>query len=156
MDEVSFHMSGTEAVMAAVRMARFNTRRKLIVCFSGAYHGWWDGVQPGLGSERSIDDCLTLKDLHPASLDVIRWRAKEIAGVLVNPVQSFHPNSPPPSDAILLTSEVRKTQDSTSAYAQWLHQLREVCSACGIPLIFDEVYTGFRLAPGGAQEYFGV
>ena len=48
LDEVSFHMSGTEAVMAAVRLARFNTRRKLIVCFSGAYHGWWDGVQPGL------------------------------------------------------------------------------------------------------------
>src|SRR5499426_1109154 len=156
MDEVSFHMSGTEAVMAAVRLARFNTRRKLIVCFSGAYHGWWDGVQPGLGSERSLDDCLTLKDLHPAALTVIRRRAKEIAGVLVNPVQAFHPNSPPPSDAILLTSGVRRTQDSTSEYAQWLRQLREVCSACGIALIFDEVYTGFRLAPGGAQTYFGV
>src|SRR5262249_33171382 len=64
MDEVSFHMSGTEAVMAAVRLARFNTRRKLIVCFAGAYHGWWDGVQPGLGSERRLDDCLTLKDMH--------------------------------------------------------------------------------------------
>src|SRR5262247_156697 len=156
MDEVSFHMSGTEAVMAAVRMARFNTRRKLIVCFSGAYHGWWDGVQPGLGSERPLDDCLTLKDVNPASLRVIRRRAREIAAVLVNPVQSFHPNPPPPSDTVLLTSGVRKTQDSTSAYARWLHQLREVCSACGIPLIFDEVYTGFRLAPGGAQEYFGV
>src|SRR5262250_1601792 len=60
LDEVSFHMSGTEAVMAAVRLARFNTRRKLIVCFAGAYHGWWDGVQPGLGSERSLDDRLTL------------------------------------------------------------------------------------------------
>jgi glutamate-1-semialdehyde 2,1-aminomutase len=156
MDEVSFHMSGTEAVMAAVRLARFHTRRKLIVCFSGAYHGWWDGVQPGLGSERSLDDCLTLKDLHPAALTVIRRRAKEIAGVLVNPVQAFHPNSPPPSDAILLTSGMRKTQDSTSQYAQWLRQLREVCRACGIPLIFDEVYTGFRLAPGGAQAYFGV
>jgi glutamate-1-semialdehyde 2,1-aminomutase len=93
LDEVSFHMSGTEAVMAAVRLARFNTGRKLIVCFSGAYHGWWDGVQPGLGSERAIGDCLTLKDLHPASLDVIRRRAGEIAGVLVNPVQSFHPNA---------------------------------------------------------------
>jgi len=156
MDEVSFHMSGTEAVMAAVRMARFNTQKKLIVCFSGAYHGWWDGVQPGLGSERSIDDCLTLKDLHPASLGVIRWRVHEIAGVVVNPMQSFHPNSPPPSDAVLLTSEMRKTQESTSAYAQWLQQLREVCSTCNIPLIFDEVYTGFRLAPGGAQQYFGV
>lgn len=156
MDEVSFHMSGTEAVMAAVRMARFNTRRKLIVCFAGAYHGWWDGVQAGLGSEREISDCLTLKDLHPASLALIRWRANEIAGVLVNPVQSFHPNSPPPSDTVLLTSGVRKTEDSTSSYAQWLHKLREVCTACGIPLIFDEVYTGFRLAPGGAQAYFGV
>ncbi len=75
LDEVSFHMSGTEAVMAAVRLARFNTGRPLIVCFSGAYHGWWDGVQPGLGSERPLPDCLTLKDLHPASLEVIRRRA---------------------------------------------------------------------------------
>ena len=156
LDEVSFHMSGTEAVMAAVRLARFNTRRKLIVCFSGAYHGWWDGVQPGLGSERAISDCLTLKDLHPASLDLIRRRADEIAAVLINPVQSFHPNLPPPSDTVLLTSGVRKTEDSTSSYAQWLRKLRDVCSAYGIPLIFDEVFSGFRLAPGGAQEYFGV
>ena len=156
LDEVSFHMSGTEAVMAAVRLARFNTRRKLVVAFSGAYHGWWDGVQPGLGSERAIGDCLTLKDMHPASLDVIRRRAKDIAGVLVNPVQSFHPNAPPPSDAVLLTSAVRQTQDVTSDYARWLQQLREVCRECGVPLIFDEVYSGFRLAPGGAQVYFGV
>jgi glutamate-1-semialdehyde 2,1-aminomutase len=156
LDEVSFHMSGTEAVMAAVRLARFNTRRKLIVCFSGAYHGWWDGVQPGLGSERAVGDCLILKDLYPASLDLLRRRAREIAGVLINPVQSFHPNLPPPSDAILLTSGVRRTEDSTSSYSPWLHKLREVCSASGIPLIFDEVFSGFRLAPGGAQEYFGV
>ncbi len=156
LDEVSFHMSGTEAVMAAVRLARFNTRKKLIVCFSGAYHGWWDGVQPGLGSERTISDCLTLKDMNPGSLDVIRRRAKDIAAVLINPVQSFHPNLPPPSDTVLLTSGVRKTQDSTSLYARWLQQLREVCDACGIALIFDEVFSGFRLAPGGAQEYFGV
>jgi glutamate-1-semialdehyde 2,1-aminomutase len=156
LDEVSFHMSGTEAVMAAVRLARFNTRRKLLVCFSGAYHGWWDGVQPGLGSERTITDCLTLKDMHSASLDLIRHRAREIAGVLINPVQSFHPNSPPPSDTILLTSEIRKTEDSSSPYAQWLHELREVCTTNGIPLIFDEVFSGFRLAPGGAQEYFSV
>jgi glutamate-1-semialdehyde 2,1-aminomutase len=156
MDEVSFHMSGTEAVMAAVRMARFNTHRKLIVCFSGAYHGWWDGVQPGLGSERCIDDCLTLKDMSPASLEVLRRRAREIAGVLINPVQSFHPNLPPPSDTVLLTSGVRKTQDSTSSYSEWLHRLRELCTSENIPLIFDEVFTGFRLAPRGAQQYFGV
>jgi glutamate-1-semialdehyde 2,1-aminomutase len=156
MDEVSFHMSGTEAVMAAVRLARFNTRRPLIVCFAGAYHGWWDGVQPGLGSERSIRDCLTLKDVNQSSLEVIRKRANEIAGVLVNPVQAFHPNSPPPSDTVLLTSGVRKIQDSTSKYEKWLRDLREVCATCRIPLIFDEVYSGFRLAPFGAQEYYGV
>jgi glutamate-1-semialdehyde 2,1-aminomutase len=156
LDEVSFHMSGTEAVMAAVRLARFNTGRKLIVCFSGAYHGWWDGVQPGLGSERSLDDCLSLKDINPASLDVIRRRRREIAAVLVNPVQCFHPNAPPPNDAVLLTSGVRRTHEAETAYAQWLAQLREVCRACDVPLVFDEVYTGFRLAPGGAQEYFGV
>ena len=156
LDEVSFHMSGTEAVMAAARLARFNTGRKLIVCFSGAYHGWWDGVQPGLGSERALDDCLTLKDLHPASLDVIRRRRREIAGVLVNPIQSFHPNAPPPNDAVLLTSGARKTSDASLAYRAWLERLRAVCDEAGVPLIFDEVYTGFRLAPGGAQEYFGV
>ena len=155
-DEVSFHMSGTEAVMAAVRMVRFNTRRTLLVVFSGAYHGWWDGVQPGLGSERPLADCLTLKDLDPASLGVIRRRAGEIAGVLVNPVQSFHPNAPPPNDAILLTSEMRKTEPSTERYRGWLNELRDVCRDAGVPLVFDEVYTGFRLAPGGAQDYFGV
>jgi glutamate-1-semialdehyde 2,1-aminomutase len=156
LDEVSFHMSGTEAVMAAIRLARFNTRRKLIVCFAGAYHGWWDGVQPGLGSEREINDCLTLKDMHPASLAAIRRMKHDIAGVVVNPIQSFHPNSPPPSDAILLTSDIRTTQEAHAPYAQWLRQLRDLCTACDIPLIFDEVYSGFRLAPGGAQEYFGV
>jgi len=156
LDEVSFHMSGTEAVMAAARLARFNTRRTLIVCFSGAYHGWWDGVQPGLGSERAVDDCLTLKDMNPSSLDVIRRRRREIAGVLVNPIQSFHPNAPPPNDAVLLTSGARKTGDASLAYREWLRQLRAVCREAGVPLIFDEVYTGFRLAAGGAQEYFGV
>jgi glutamate-1-semialdehyde 2,1-aminomutase len=156
LDEVSFHMSGTEAVMAVVRLARFNTGRKLVVAFSGAYHGWWDGVQPGLGSERSLDDCLTLRDLHPASLEVIRRRRHEIAAVLVNPVQGFHPNAPPPSDAVLLTSGVRRTHEAEVAYARWLVRLREVCRAADVPLVFDEVYTGFRLAPGGAQEYFGV
>ena len=156
LDEVSFHMSGTEAVMAAVRLARFNTRRRLIVCFAGAYHGWWDGVVPGLGNERQLDDCVTLRDLDPASLAVIRRRASEIAAVLINPVQSFHPNSPPPNDAVLLTNSVRQMDESTGRYTDWLRQLRVVCTESGVPLIFDEVYTGFRLARGGGQEYFGI
>jgi glutamate-1-semialdehyde 2,1-aminomutase len=156
LEEVSFHMSGTEAVMAAVRLARFNTGRTLIVQFAGAYHGWWDGVMPGVGSERPVDDCLTLKDLDWKSLTVLRRRAADIAGVLVNPVQSFHPNSPPPNDAVLLTSAVRQTRESSDAYAEWLRELRDICKECDIPLIFDEVYTGFRLGPGGAQAWFNV
>ena len=155
-EEVSFHLSGTEAVMAAVRLVRFNTRRDRIVCFSGAYHGWWDGVQPGLGSERAIGDVISLSEMKPGSLKVIRARAGEIAGVLVNPVQSFHPNAPPPNDAVLLSSDVRRTEAETDAYREWLLALRQVCTECGVPLIFDEIYSGFRLAPGGAQAYFGV
>src|SRR5262249_27344524 len=100
--------------------------------------------------------CLTLKDMHPASLMVIRRRAHEIAAVLVNPIQCFHPNSPPPSDTVLMTSEVRKTSDAHSRYAAWLAELRAVCPAHAVPLLLDEVYSGFRLAPGGAQEFFGV
>jgi glutamate-1-semialdehyde 2,1-aminomutase len=94
--------------------------------------------------------------MHAASLAVIRARAGEIAGVLVNPVQSFHPNSPPPNDAVLLNSDVRRTHSDSSPYGGWLKELRETCSAAGVPLIFDEVFSGFRLAPGGAQQYFGV
>ena len=53
LDEVSFHMSGTEAVMQAVRLARYHTGRSHLVRFCGAYHGWWDGVQPGVGNPRA-------------------------------------------------------------------------------------------------------
>ncbi len=52
LDEVSFHMSGTEAVMQAVRLARYHTRRSHLVRFCGAYHGWWEDVQPGIGNPR--------------------------------------------------------------------------------------------------------
>ena len=106
-------MSGTEAVMSAVRLARFNTGRKLIVLFGGAYHGWWDGVQPIAGNERMGTDILTLVDLSPASLAVIKMRASEIAAVVINPLQSFHPNSPPPSDLVLATDN-RKAAESDS------------------------------------------
>ena len=78
LDEASFHMSGTEAIMCAVRLCRFNTRRRLIVQFTGKYHGWWDGVQPGPGNERKITDVLPLKDMSPASLAAIKARASEI------------------------------------------------------------------------------
>jgi len=154
LDEVSFHMSGTEAVMQAVRLARYHTRRSHLVRFCGAYHGWWGDVQPGLGNPQPARDTYTLKEMHADSLHVLRTR-RDIACVLVNPLQALHPNSGAPADSSLVDSGRRAGFDR-AAYAAWLQQLREVCTARGIVLIFDEVFVGFRLAPGGAQEYFGV
>ena len=154
LDEVSFHMSGTEAVMQAVRLARYHTRRDHLVRFCGAYHGWWGDVQPGVGNPVPAHETYTLKDMDDASLRVLRTR-DDIACVLVNPLQSLHPNSAAPGDSTLVDSG-RRAHFDHAAYGRWLRELRAVCSARRIVLIFDEVFTGFRLAPGGAQEYFGV
>jgi glutamate-1-semialdehyde 2,1-aminomutase len=154
LDEVSFHMSGTEAVMQAVRLARFHTGRSHLVRFCGAYHGWWDGVQPGVGNPGPIRDVYTLKDMDASTLKVLRTR-KDIACVLVNPLQALHPNASAPGDAALVSGRANAGFDR-EAYTSWLKSLREVCSERGIVLIFDEVFVGFRLAYGGAQEYFGV
>lgn len=154
MDEVSFHMSGTEAVMQAVRLARYHTGRTHLVRFCGAYHGWWGDVQPGIGNPVRARDTHTLKEMDEATLRVLRSR-RDIACVLVNPLQALHPNANAPGDSSLVDSS-RKAVYSREAYTRWLIQLRNICDERGIALIFDEVFVGFRLAPGGAQEYFGV
>ena len=154
LDEVSFHMSGTEAVMQAVRLARYHTGRSHLVRFCGAYHGWWEDVQPGIGNPSPPNRTYTLTDMAERSLKVLRTR-RDIACVLVNPLQALHPNKGAPGDSSLLDSG-RSAHFDRAAYTQWLKQLREVCTERGIVLIFDEVFVGFRLAPGGAQEYFGV
>ena len=154
LDEVSFHMSGTEAVMQAVRLARYHTRKTHLVRFCGAYHGWWEDVQPGPGNPVKPRDTYTLKEMDSDTLRVLRTRS-DIACVLVNPLQGLHPNSAAPGDSTLVDSSRRAAFDR-AAYTAWLQQLREVCSARGIVLIFDEVFMGFRLAQGGAQAYFGV
>jgi glutamate-1-semialdehyde 2,1-aminomutase len=154
LDEVSFHMSGTEAVMQAVRLARYHTRRTHLVRFAGSYHGWWGDVQPGVGNPVSPHETYTLADISERTLHVLRTR-KDIACVLVNPLQALHPNANAPSDGALVDSS-RKGGVDRKAYGEWLKKLREVCTERNIVLIFDEVFVGFRLAPGGAQEYFGV
>ncbi|MCX7228915.1 MAG: aminotransferase class III-fold pyridoxal phosphate-dependent enzyme [Burkholderiales bacterium] len=154
LDEVSFHMSGTEAVMQAVRLARYHTRRSHLVRFTGAYHGWWEDVQPGPGNPLPPRETYTLREGDARTLHVLRTR-RDIACVLVNPLQALHPNSAAPSDASLVDSG-RAAGADRAAYADWLRQLREVCTERGIVLILDEVFTGFRLARGGAQEYFRV
>jgi glutamate-1-semialdehyde 2,1-aminomutase len=154
LDEVSFHMSGTEAVMQAVRLARYHTKRSHLVRFCGSYHGWWGDVQPGIGNPVPAHETYTLTDMSEKSLRVLRRRGN-IACVLVNPLQALHPNASAPSDSSLVDSG-RSAHFDKERYAEWLRRLREVCTERGIVLIFDEVFLGFRLAKGGAQEYFGV
>jgi len=154
MDEVSFHMSGTEAVMQAVRLARYHTGKRYLVRFCGAYHGWWDDVQPGPGNPMPPGRTYTLREMDERTLRVLRSR-RDIACVLVNPLQALHPNAAAPGDSSLIDSSRRAHYDR-EAYTAWLQQLRQVCTERGIALIFDEVFMGFRLAAGGAQEYFGV
>ncbi len=154
LDEVSFHMSGTEAVMQAVRLARYHTGKSHIVRFAGAYNGWWEDVQPGPGNPSRVRDTYTLAECSERTLKVLRTR-RDIACVLINPLQSLHPNKAAPADSSLVDS-ARQAGVDREQYAQWLRQVREVCTQRGIVFILDEVFTGFRLARRGAQEYFGV
>jgi len=154
LDEVSFHMSGTEAVMQAVRLARYHTGKKNLVRFCGAYHGWWEDVQPGIGNPMPPGKTYTLADMSAKSLRVLETR-NDIACVLVNPLQALHPNKAAPGDSALVDSS-RSAGFDRVAYTEWLQQLREVCTRKHIVLIMDEVFVGFRLSPGGAQAYFGV
>jgi amino acid adenylation domain-containing protein len=147
MERVSFCNTGSEAVMAAMRLARTVTGRDLIVLFSGAYHGMIDEVlvkstrsersipaAPGIPRE-SVHNMLVLEYGSPAALEVIRRRKDEIAAVLVEPVQSRHPGLRP---------------------VEFLRELRSITEEAGAALVFDEVVTGFRTHPGGAQALFGI
>ncbi|MCI8301011.1 MAG: glutamate-1-semialdehyde 2,1-aminomutase [Lachnospiraceae bacterium] len=143
--------SGTEAVMSAVRAARGFTGREKIIKFSGCYHGHSDGllVQAGSGvMTAGVPDSLgvpagCVKDTLSAEynhLDSVEGHFKrcgeEIAAVIVEPVAANMGVVPP--------------------LPGFLEGLRRLCDTYGALLIFDEVITGFRLAAGGAQEYYGV
>ncbi len=150
MERVAFCNSGTEAVMTALRLARTATGRNKIVQFSMSYHGHFDGTlgeaiadnndpqavpaAPGI-TANMVADSLILDYGNPESLDIIRAHASEIAAVLVEPVQSRRPNLQPHA---------------------FLQQLRQLTREAEIPLIFDEMITGFRVHPGGAQAFFGI
>jgi len=147
MERVAFCNTGSEAVLATFRMARTSNNRDLIVMFAGGYHGMFDEVvvkgtkkggslpaAPGI-PRAATSNILVLDWASSASLDIIKQRAEEIAGVIVEPVQSRRPDVQP---------------------IAFLKELRSLTSAIGAALIFDEVVTGFRVAPGGAQELFGI
>lgn len=150
MERCAFAQSGTEAVMTAVRLARHVTRRKKLVIFSNSYHGHADTLlatsvkkgeefitAPVLSSMPLgiVEEVRVLPYGEDASLEIIGSLGKELAAVVVEPVQSRRVSLQP---------------------REFLHQLREVTAANETALIFDEMITGFRVLPGGAQEWFGV
>ncbi|TCD23397.1 amino acid adenylation domain-containing protein [Pedobacter psychrodurus] len=139
--------TGSEAVMGCIRLARTVTARSIIVAFSGSYHGIFDEVlvrgtkklksfpaAAGIMPE-AVENILILDYGTDETLEIIKQRANEIAGVLVEPVQSRRPEFVP---------------------IAFLAELREITHKHSIALIFDEVITGFRMHPGGAQAQFGI
>ncbi|MFE6177203.1 MupA/Atu3671 family FMN-dependent luciferase-like monooxygenase [Streptomyces sp. NPDC056464] len=149
-ERVAFANSGTEANSAAMRLARAATGRDKIVTFLGGYHGHADNVlgrPSGTGADRTtvpvsrgipqsaVADLLVLDYGSDAALEAIERRAAEIAAVVVEPVQSRHPALQP---------------------VEFVRKLRELTRRHGIVLLFDEMLTGFRPAPRGAQELYGV
>ncbi|MFZ4715615.1 MAG: aminotransferase class III-fold pyridoxal phosphate-dependent enzyme [Bacteriovoracaceae bacterium] len=156
-DLVSLHMSGTEAVMQACSLARYNTGKEKIVTFTGSYHGWWDGVQAGVGSTRKNTDSIMLEQETPRTLRVLNSR-NDIAAVLVNPLHFLFPNITPPLDSATFGKRITPpiTETRFKEYQSWLLELQAMCEKKNIALIFDEVYMGHRLGWGGAQEYFKV
>lgn len=142
-----YTQSGTEAVMFAVRIARAATGRKKIVLFDGSFHGLSDAVVatkdkdgrsiamgPGMLQEFA-DQIIVLDYGDLEQLNIIEEHSNEIAAVLVEPVQSRHPYRKP---------------------VEFLQELRKLTLEKDIPLIMDEMITGFRICPKGAQGYFGV
>jgi glutamate-1-semialdehyde aminotransferase len=146
-DRAGLCNTGSEAVMAAVRIARTVTGRDTVVLFTGSYHGTFDEVVVRAGREHRgipaapgimrgmFGDVRVLDYGTDASLQYIREHADDLAAVLVEPVQSRRPEFQP---------------------VEFLRALRTVTERAGCCLIFDEVITGFRSAPGGVQELFGV
>jgi glutamate-1-semialdehyde 2,1-aminomutase len=146
-EQCSFHMSGTEAIMGAVRLARFNTGRPLVCVFGGAYHGWYDGVmQLGTARPHASADLLVLRYGSEASLQLISARRHEIAAVLVNPLCAIDVNKPPPADFSLLSNVRGKQVPNVDEYGAWMRRLVETCRDAGVVSICDEVYVGFRYA----------
>jgi glutamate-1-semialdehyde 2,1-aminomutase len=146
---VRFVNSGTEATMSALRLARAYTGKKKIVKFEGAYHGAHDYVlvksgsgamglsdSPGVPEETTRNTILIPFNDQQAVDDLIQKQPEEIAAIIVEPIMGNVGCIPPKKG--------------------YLEFLRQITAENNIVLIFDEVITGFRIAEGGAQEYFGV
>jgi glutamate-1-semialdehyde 2,1-aminomutase len=151
LERVRFVNSGTEAAMSAIRVARAATARERIIKFEGCYHGHADPflVQAGSGA-------LTLG--VPTSPGVTRAAVADTLVATYNDLDSVHRLFDANRDRIaaLIVEPIAGNMGLVAPADGFLRALREVCSAHGALLIFDEVISGFRAAPGGAQAIYGV
>ena len=148
-ERVRFALSGSEAIHAALRLARGATSRDIVVKFAGHYHGWLDGIYTATGG-------------HTAGLpDSIGQPASSIAGVVViewNDIEAFRQLFDRAGDRIaaVLMEAMPCNQGVIYPAPGYLEEVREITRKAGTVLIFDEVITGFRLGCGGAQEHYGI
>ena len=143
--------SGTEAVMSAVRLARGATGRNKIIKFEGCYHGHSDCLLVNAGSS-------ALAGGHPSSAGVPEDIVKHTLTAQFNDLSSVEAllEAWPGQVACIIVEPVAANMGVVNPAPGFLEGLRKLCDKSGALLIFDEVITGFRLALGGAQEYFGV
>ncbi len=143
--------SGTEAVMSALRLARGATGRDKLIKFEGCYHGHSDCMLVNAGSS-------ALAGGHPSSSGVPVGAARDTLTAQFNDLASVQAllEANRGEVAAVIVEPVAANMGVVGPAPGFLQGLRELCDAHGTLLIFDEVITGFRLAPGGAQEYFGV
>ena len=150
-DKIRFVNSGTEACMSAIRLARGYTKRDKIIKFSGCYHGHSDSFLIAAGSGLSTFGV-------PNSPGVTEGTAKDTLLAAYNDLENvkalFEANKG--EIAAIIVEPVAGNMGCIPPKEGFLQRLREVCSANGALLIFDEVMTGFRLAKGGVQELFGI
>ncbi len=143
--------SGTEAVMSALRLARGATGRGKIIKFAGCYHGHSDSMLVKAGSG-------ALTTGTPDSAGVPKEMAEDTLTAEFNDLQSVRAllEANPGEVAAVIVEPVAANMGVVPPAPGFLQGLRQLCDEFGSLLIFDEVITGFRLAPGGAQQYFGV
>lgn len=157
-DLVRFSNSGTEAVMMALRLARAFTGKRRIVRFEGHFHGWSDAIHwsvrpaiPAAGLEhapRSLPAVPGIPEELADALIVLPWNRPE---VLERTIRDRHHEI-----AAVITEPLMANNGCVEPLPGFLRAIREITAAHGVLLILDEVITGFRLALGGAQEYYGV
>ena len=143
--------SGTEAVMSAIRLARGATGRDKLIKFEGCYHGHSDCLLVNAGSS-------ALAGGHPSSAGVPEDIVKHTLTAQFNRLDTVEAlfDEWPGQIACVILEPVAANMGVVAPSPGFLEGLRALCDRYGALLVFDEVITGFRLAPGGAQEYFGI